>query len=47
MVPTLVSGLPDYRTLQATAHSTVAYLQSGGGSLASAFKSEPACGQLS
>ena len=37
---------PQFQTLQSTAQSTVKTIKSAGGSLASAFKSEPACKQL-
>lgn len=38
-----LGGWPDFRKLKATAQSLLTFLQSGGGSLASAFKSERAC----
>jgi hypothetical protein len=38
--------LPNFRTLKTTAQSTLTYLRTGGGPLASAFKSEPACKRL-
>ena len=49
-VAQMVSGLsklvPQFQALKSTAQSTVKALQSAGGSLASAFKSERACQQL-
>jgi hypothetical protein len=41
-----LGGWPDFQTLQPTAQSLLTFLQSGGGSLASAFKTEPSCKQL-
>lgn len=41
-----LAALPDFQTLKTTAQSTRTYLEMGGGSLASTFKSEPACKQL-
>jgi hypothetical protein len=37
---------PDFPTLKPTVQSTLTFLQSGGGSLASAFKTEQPCKQL-
>lgn len=41
-----LAALPDFQTLKATAQSTLTSLQSTGGSLASAFKSEQSCKQV-
>jgi hypothetical protein len=41
-----VGGWPDFQTLRPTGQSLLMFLQSGGGSLASAFKTQPACKQL-
>ena len=41
-----LGGWPDFQTLKPTALSTLTFLQSGTGSLASAFKTEPPCKQL-
>jgi hypothetical protein len=46
MVSALSTLVPQFQTLQSTAQSTVKAIQSAGGSLASAFKSERACKQL-
>ena len=46
MVSALSTLLPQFQTLKSTAQSTVKAIQSAGGSLASAFKSERACKQL-
>ena len=46
MVSALSTLVPQFQTLQSTAQSTVKAIQSAGGSLAFAFKSERACKQL-
>lgn len=46
MISALSSLVPQFHTLESTAQSTLTSLQSAGGSLASAFKSERACKQL-
>jgi len=46
IVSELSKLLPQFQTLKSTAQSTVNTIQSAGGSLASAFKSESACKQL-
>jgi hypothetical protein len=42
-----LSALPNFQSLKTTAQSTLKYLQSGGGSLASAFRAEQACKKVS
>lgn len=46
-VEAALGGWPDFQTLKPTAQSLLTYLQSGGGSLASAFKTERPCKRLS
>lgn len=46
MVSALSKLVPQFQTLQSSAQSTLKTLQSAGGSLADAFKSEPACQKL-
>ena len=46
LAASLVEILPEFQTLRTTAQSTLTSLRSAGGALASAFKSEPACGKL-
>jgi hypothetical protein len=45
MVSALSTLVPQFQTLKSTAQSTLKTIQSGGGSLASAFKNERACKQ--
>jgi len=46
LLPALVTVLPEFQTLKDTTRSELTALQSGGGSLADAFKTERACQQL-
>lgn len=41
-----LGALPEFRDMKTTAQSMLTFLQSGGGSLASAFKSERSCKRL-